>query len=284
MNELIRARAAVDKLEQIATRLGELAKTPFDAPAAVRAAEAAHDHMRDGTDRPAHFQAPVDAFVRNEQRKHFQVVEAEGVMLIGEIAGAYDIARAASDAVRPRRDSSTSTAILLSQEHWNAVKPLLDAGRSLHEIVNSTSDIDRLLAVEAFAPDYYQAKQTDPHATPDTIAREFELNRANVRSRVEARLAQIAPADVREGLELGRHADGWRRVAFIWADFLNRVSQGRNDADILGYSIAVTDALQEYGLAATPRQIQAAANAASTADANTPYARKIHAGARYISQ
>lgn len=117
---------------------------------------------------------------------------------------------------RPRI-ADDPAALIRAEQRWNYdVRPLLEAGTPIKEILRG-ADVDELLAVERFAPGYLRAAK----AGPDNP---MELDPQELGAAVANRLSQVLPEDQRpafeDGIRAAAAAERFRQVHGMATDLL----------------------------------------------------------------
>ncbi|WP_341933752.1 hypothetical protein MRBLWO14_002821 [Microbacterium sp. LWO14-1.2] len=270
---------ATERIEQIANELGEITRTTFNAGAAQRDAEQRFSHMIDRTRRTPEADRMLAIEVQRVRQESEKALEARAIALAGEIPVAENTIKATFDAIRPKRDVSTPAAILLSQERWAAARALLESGRGLTQILE-TSDIATVLAIEAFAPEYLYAKS--PRDRLETPGTELDQVKTSVARQVHKRLSEIAPEPDRVALAKAYRAHAYTDIAWAYAEHLQR-RFGGGSASVLEVGVAVHYIRQEYGLDASPAQERRRGNAAASTEASRRLNRLERWGERRTS-
>lgn len=254
---------AAERVEQIADELRDIARARFDGRAARLTAEQRFSHIIDPS-RPftSEVNRLLDGDVRNAEGEFEAALEKRAFALVQELPEAEATLSKTFEEVRPRRDTSTSTAVMLSQERWESSKSLLKSGRSIDEAI-SIADLSGVLAIEAFAPGYLYAEST--RGSLESPGGDLEQITRSIRVKVHARLAELADEATSEILRKVHRANGFTEIAWEYASHLNRRFTG-SPADAMGTSVTVTYLRREYGIDKTPKQERAEQNAAASSE------------------
>lgn len=241
---------AADLVEKIADDLHNIARQSFDAAAARRDAERRMSHMIDTSRTTPQTNQMLNAEVARVQKESESALERQAFALVQQLPSAEEELSRTFEEVRPKRDISTTTAIMLSQERWEAAKAIIESGRSI-ETALEVADMASVLAIEAFAPDYLFAESRrstlgNPGIDIADIKRSVDLQ-------VRARIIELADGAAAEVMAKAHRANGFVEVAWEWANHLERRFQGRAN-DAMGTAVTVAYIRRDYGIDKTPRQ------------------------------
>ena len=104
--------------------------------------------------------------------------------------------------IRPSVDESSAASLVRAEQRWNySVRPLLDAGQPLKEVLKSAS-LDDLLSIERFASGWLTAQRL-------TSNNPLEIEPEDLEAAILNRMVAVLPEDQREAFEdavRARHA------------------------------------------------------------------------------
>jgi hypothetical protein len=264
---LMPLNAAAKRIEAIADRLSQIARTTFPVGQAQIAAEAKFDYLSAGVNaRDGSFYRIVAHEVETQRAAFDDKLEQEATSLVNELPNQFALVRAKYEELRPRRDVSTPAAVMLSQERWAAQVALLNAGRYLPELIKQ-ADAHTLFAIEAFAPEWQRAQSSKRSESAEEIAAAEKA----ITVAVDARLAELSPPELRAMLRTVQRATGFHEVAWTFAQHLARRFGDFANANPMEASIAVAYIRREYGIDPNPSEVLAASNEVASREASSKF-------------
>lgn len=139
-----------------------------------------------------------------EERK--EKIRADAVDWLGRKSGAAELATTKAETalrkIRPSIDDNNVAALVRAEQRWNHhVKPLLDSGQTLKDVLRNAS-LDDLLAIERFSGGWLTAQRA-------TVDNPLELDPQNLEQSIMNRMSAVLPPEQREAFEdavRARHA------------------------------------------------------------------------------